>query len=137
MRFSTLLFICLTYSYMAQAETIHRCADQSGKVSYSTTPCAAGTSQVKTLDANPVAPPAAPSPETRGPNFKEEERAFQERHSERMEREAAERRDVEEDARRREDEERAEKQWADEERFEPAHPYDRVIRERHYLRPAP
>lgn len=132
MRFPALLLICLAYSCTAQAETIHRCADKSGKVSYSNAPCESGTSQVKTLEA-------APAPTGATPDYKKQSRDFQQRHAERLKREqeeefAAARKKREGDAAR---ERQAAYEEAEKERLKdlnwPSNPYEKTVKEKTYI----
>ena len=88
MRLKPLLLICLMYCGTTQAETIHRCVDAGGKVSYQATPCAAGSSQAKTIETKTAEPRPMPSeamPSGYGrPSYKQDSRSFQRRHEARL-----------------------------------------------------
>lgn len=148
MRSSTLLLICLMYCSAAQAETIHRCVDAAGKVSYSATPCTPGSSQVKSFETKtaPTSPqPSDAMPYGNGrPDYKDQARAFQRRHAARQQREqyeeyaeARRRRDDEETRQRKENHEKYQ-QLRNEEMYGRTddNRYERYVKEKKYLKPA-
>jgi len=73
---------CFLYLGVANAESINRCTDSEGKVSYSTMPCPTGTSTAKKLDIKNPSPPVADAATM--PDWKKQEAEFQNRRNNRL-----------------------------------------------------
>lgn len=88
-----LLLFLLVCGGLTHAQTINRCVDAAGKVSYSSAPCPSDASTVKSLEA---APPPSSSPGTNAPvpEYKQKELELQQRRQGRLAREREEEAEV-------------------------------------------
>lgn len=91
-----LFLACVLWSGFAHSETINRCVDAAGKVSYSSTPCPAGASTAKALETK-LAPPVSP-PEGATyapvPDYKQKEMEFKRRQQDREARDREDRAEI-------------------------------------------
>ena len=82
MKLLQLIFVYVLCAGYAQADSINRCIDANGKVSYSTTPCPTGALAVKKIEMKNA--PSRSGNTAAAADWKKQESEFQNRRNERM-----------------------------------------------------